>query len=217
MFIGHYSASFVAAAHPKAPQLGTLFVAAQLVDIAFFSFVPMGIEHMRIVPGASAMNPMDLYDLPWTHSLLGALGWATGFAILLRLALGNWRAGAIGGAVVLSHWFLDLLVHVPDLTLAGTPPKLGFGLWNHPAVAMPLEIGLLMVGLFVYERATRATGKPWLLAALVVVLFGLQAINWFGAPPTAVDAGVWALGLFAFVLAAALAWWVGQNRTRTFA
>ena len=72
MFIGHYSAAFVAAALPKAPNLGTLFIAAQLVDVAFFTFVPLGIENMRIVTGMSAMNPMDLYDMPWTHSLVGA-------------------------------------------------------------------------------------------------------------------------------------------------
>ena len=39
MFVGHYSAALVAAAHPKAPRLGTLFVAAQLMDLGFFTFV----------------------------------------------------------------------------------------------------------------------------------------------------------------------------------
>ncbi len=215
MFIGHYSASFVAASLPKAPRLGTLFVAAQLVDIAFFSFLPLGIEHMRVMPGASVMNPMDLYDMPWTHSLLGALAWGAGFALLLRLVIGNWRAGLIGGAVVVSHWVLDLLVHVPDLTLAGQPPKLGLGLWNHPMIEMPLEIGLLLAAVLLYARATRATGKAWLLPALLVVLFALQAVNWFGAPPTAVDASVWAMGLLAYGVAAAMAWWVARNRTVT--
>ncbi len=80
MFIGHYSAAFAAAALPKAPKLGTPFVAAQLVDFGFFALVPMGIENMRITPGASVMNPLDLYDMPWTHSLLGALAWGAVFA-----------------------------------------------------------------------------------------------------------------------------------------
>ena len=107
MFVGHYSAAFVAATQLKAPKLGTLFVAAQLIDIAFFSFLPLGIEHMRIAPGIAVMNPMDLYDMPLTHSLIGALAWGLGFAILLRAAIGNWTAGMIGGAVVVSHWFID--------------------------------------------------------------------------------------------------------------
>lgn len=212
MFIGHYSAAFLAATHPKAPKLGTLFVAAQLVDIGFFSLLPLGIEHMRVVPGISAMNPMDLYDMPWTHSLVGALVWGAGFAILLGLSTRNRITALLGGMVVVSHWFLDLLVHVPDLTIAGAPPKLGFGLWNHPAIEMPLEIGLVLVSATLFARATRRTGNRWSFPALIVVLFALQAVNWFGAPPTKVDSAVWGLALIAYLLAAGLAWWVARNR-----
>src|SRR6185295_10264453 len=121
MFIGHYAPAFVAATSRRSPRLGTLFVAAQLIDISFFSLLLLDVEHLRLVPGATKMNPMDLYDMPWDHSLLGAAGWALGFALLLRLASRSWAASAIGAAVVLSHWFIDLLVHRPDLTLAGAP------------------------------------------------------------------------------------------------
>jgi hypothetical protein len=212
MFIGHFAPAFVAATLPKAPRLGTLFVAAQLVDIAFFAFVPMGIEAMRVSPGISVMNPMDLYHLPYTHSLLGAVAWGIGFAVLLRLWLGNWTAGLIGGAVVVSHWFFDLLVHVPDLTLAGQPPKLGLGLWNFPAIAMPLELALIGGGAWLYARRTRATARAWLLPALMILLLAFQAINWFGPPPERVDAQLWGMALFAFALLALFASWVARNR-----
>jgi len=76
MFIGHYAPAFIAATSRRSPKLGTLFIAAQLVDISFFSLLLLDVEHMRLVPGATKMNPMDLYDMPWDHSLLGALGWA---------------------------------------------------------------------------------------------------------------------------------------------
>src|SRR3569832_1826669 len=137
MFIGHYAPAFVAATSRRSPKLGTLFVAAQLVDISFFALLLLNVEHMRLVPGATKMNPMDLYDMPWDHSLLGALGWAAGFAIVLRMVRRDWRAAWIGGAEVLSHWLLDLLVHRPDLTLIGRPPGIGLGLWNHPANKKP--------------------------------------------------------------------------------
>ena len=212
MFIGHFAPAFAAAALPKAPKLGTLFVAAQLVDIAFFAFVPMGIEAMRVTPGTSVMNPMDLYHLPYTHSLVGALVWGLGFALILRALIGSWRAAMIGGAVVVSHWFLDLLVHVPDLTLAGSPPKLGFGLWNVPVIAMPLELGLLGAAMWFYARRTRPISKPWLLHALGGLLLVFQAINWFGPPPEKVDASLWGLALFAFGLFALFASWVARNR-----
>ncbi len=211
MFVGHYSAAFVAAAHPKAPKLGTLFVAAQLIDFGFFSLVLTGGEKMRLTPGITAMNNMDLYDMPWTHSLLGATGWALGFGIIVWLWLRNRTAGVIAGAVVLSHWVLDLLVHQPDLTLAGSPPKLGLGLWNYPAIEMPLEIGLLFGSAWLFARATK--GKAWPLGLLLLVLLGLQAFNWFAPQPTEVDASQSILGLFAYGLAAAIAFWVGRGRT----
>jgi hypothetical protein len=212
MFVGHYSAAFAAAALPKAPKLGTLFVAAQLVDFGFFIFVPLGIEHMRIDPAASVMNPLDLYDMPWTHSLLGAFAWAAAFAAVLRITIGNWTVALIGGAVVVSHWLLDLVVHVPDLTLAGSPPKLGLGLWNHPAIAMPLEIGLLLGTAGLYAISTRAIDKPRALFILVAVLLVFQAIHWFGPPPTTVDISLWGLALAVFVIATRLASWVARNR-----
>ena len=211
MFVGHYSAAFAAATHPKAPKLGTLFVAAQLIDFGFFSLVLTGGEKMRLTPGITAMNNMDLYDMPWTHSLLGATGWALGFGLIVWLWLRSRAAGVIAGLVVLSHWLLDLLVHQPDLTLAGSPPKFGLGLWNYPAIEMPLEIGLLFGSAWVFARATK--GKAWPLGVLLAVLLALQAFNWFAPQPTEVDASQSVLGLFAYALAAILAWWVARGRT----
>ena len=43
------------------------------------------------------------------------------------------RAAWILAGAVLSHWFLDLLVHRPDLPLAfGESRKVGFGLCSAP-------------------------------------------------------------------------------------
>lgn len=218
MFIGHYGPAFVAATRPKAPLLSVLFVAAQLIDFGFFSFAALGVEHLRLVPGASLMNPMDLYSMPYTHSLLGAGMWAVAFAGLIWLARRDREAAVIAAIVVLSHWFIDLLVHVPDLTLWGTPPRLGLGLWNHPVIEIPVELFFAYGGLAWYLRRTRAAGTagrlaPWLLG---LAMAGLQAFNWFGPQPdTIVDpvpvSTAW-LGLFAYTLLAGIAWWMAANR-----
>ena len=212
MFVGHYSAAFAAAAHPKAPKLGTLFVAAQLIDFGFFGLLLTGAEKMRLTPGITAMNPMDLYHMPWTHSLLGSVGWGLVFGLLVYAWLKDRTAAVIAGVVVISHWLLDLLVHRPDLTIAGSPPMLGLGLWNHPAIEMPLEIGLLLGSAALYAWATR--GKAWPLGVLLLSLLALQAFNWFGPPPEAVDAKLSVLAFTGYGLAAILAWWVARGRVR---
>lgn len=211
MFIGHFAPAIAAASHKDAPTLPVLFVGAQLVDWAFFGFAMIGVEHLRIVPGFTAMNPMDLYDMPWTHSLVGAALWATGFALVLRAMGFGGRGQAIGAAVVLSHWVLDLLVHAPDLTFAGKPPKWGLGLWNHPQVEMPLEVLLVLGALWWLQRKSDAS--PTRIAVLALVLLGLQAINWFGEEPVAVTTSFLMMAWLGYAVATIAAWWAMQGRS----
>jgi hypothetical protein len=210
MFIGHWAPALAAAAaSKKAPPLAVLFIGAQLVDWAFFAFLLLGVEHMRVTPGISAMNPMDLYHMPYTHSLLGAAAFAGAVWLTRSLVLRDKAGALIGAAVVLSHWFLDLLVHVPDLTLAGSPPKLGLGLWNHPWIEMPLELALTFGALWWYWKARNpAPGRALVLGAVLLVL---QAVNWFGPVEPEVTAGTSLLAFFAFGLATLVAWWMGKS------
>ena len=209
MFIGHWAPALVAATQKDAPKLGVLFVAAQLVDWLFFAFLLTGTEHMRMTPGISAMNPLDLYNMPYTHSLLGSVVFAGLFAGLIWLGTTNRTAALIGGAVVLSHWFLDLLVHVPDLTLAGQLPKLGLGLWNYPWIEIPVELAITFAALWFYARKRQPSGPR--MAALAGVLLLLQLVNWIGPVEREVTAGTSLLAMFAFGLVTLAAWWVGKS------
>lgn len=209
MFIGHWAPALAIAAKRPRPGLGTLFIAAQLVDWVFFGFVLLGIEKMRLNPAISAVSPLDLYFMPYTHSLVGALVWGGGMAIAVWAILRDRTAGLLAGAVVASHWLLDLLVHVPDLTIAGRAPKLGFGLWNYPAIEMPLELAITFGALWLYVRARRPqSGRALLLGAL---LLGLQLFNWFGPVAPEVTPGTSYLALLAYGLVTAAAWWMGKS------
>lgn len=211
MYIGHFAPALAAsAASPEAPRLGTLFVAAQLVDMAFFVFVIAGVEHMRVVPGITAMNPMDLYDMPFTHSLAAAAIWGIAFGLIVRGTTRSGAAGAWAAIVVMSHWFLDLLVHRPDLTLTGHPPKLGLGLWDWPMVEMPLELGLVGLAFWLFLRNTRGPVGPPLVLLAAMLLF--QAINWFGPQPTEVGIVLPLTALLSYAILIALARWVGTTR-----
>ena len=212
MFIGHFAPALAARAITgETPQLGKLFVAAQLVDIAFFTLVLGGIEHFRITPGATAMNPLDLYHYPYTHSLLGTAGWALGMAIAVWLILRNAVAATWTGLVVLSHWMLDFVSHRPDLTLAGSGERLGLGLWNYPVAAVAAELALFAAAFWWYLRRTRGPVLP--PAVLAGVMLALQMVNWFGPEPAAADGSVAVTGLVAFGLLAALAYWVDATRS----
>jgi membrane-bound metal-dependent hydrolase YbcI (DUF457 family) len=161
MFVGHYGVSFAAKSIEKRIPLWLLFIAVQLVDVLWAIFVLLGIEKVRIVPGITASSPLDLYYMPYTHSLVGALFWS---ALAFRSCqlfprLKGGRTGLIVAAAVFSHWVLDLIVHRPDLALYDNTLKMGFGLWNYRVPAFILEIALLAGGAMLYLRTASHKGR----------------------------------------------------------
>lgn len=211
MFIGHFAPAFVAGAlTEESPRLGTLFIGAQLVDWAFMLLFMVGIERARIEPGITVMSPLDLYHMPYTHSLLGTAVFAGLFALIIGWSLRNAVAATWAGMVVMSHWFLDLLVHRPDLTLAGGDDRLGWGLWNQPWIAVPLELALTLGAFAWYIRATKGPLGPPLILIGTMLLF--QAINWLAPQPTEYSVLLPLMALFGFGVITALAFWVGRTR-----
>jgi len=211
MFIGHFAPALLARGITEdAPKLGVLFIAAQLVDWAFFTFAIFGIEQLRIVPGITAMNPYDLVFMPYSHSLLATAGWALVFGVVVGVVLRNMVAAAWGAIVVLSHWLLDLLVHRPDLTIAGGEDKYGFGLWNTPHIEMPLEIGLVLLAYWFYISRTKGPVIPPLILLAAMLLF--QAINWFGPQPERAGVGMYLSVFLSYGILTAMAFWVQSTR-----
>lgn len=217
MFIGHYGPGFACKAWKPAIPLWVLFIAVQFVDVVWAVLVLLGIEKVRIVPGITATNPFDLYYMPFTHSLPGAVFWSLGAAIVYRTVARTqtWAAAAIVGVAVFSHWILDLVVHRPDLALYDDSYKVGFGLWNYPASAFALEIVLLFGGLVLYLRATEPTDAVgrYGMTVLGVVAVVLQAYVFFGPPPVSDTAFAFtALGLY-FAFALTVYWLEGKRKT----
>jgi len=211
MFIGHFAPALLARGITEdAPKLGVLFIAAQLVDWVFFTFAMFGIEQLRIVPGITAMNPYDLVFMPYSHSLLATAGWALVVGVVVGVVLRNMVAAAWGAIVVLSHWLLDLLVHRPDLTIAGGEDKYGLGLWNAPHIEMPLEIGLVLLAYWFYISRTKGPVIPPLILLAAMLLF--QAINWFGPQPETAGVGMYLSVFLSYGILTAMAFWVQSTR-----
>jgi hypothetical protein len=192
MFIGHYGVSFAAKRIDPSIPLWVLFIAVQLLDVFWAPLVLLGIEKVRIVPGITASNPLDLYYMPYTHSLLAALLWSAGALLAYRL-LGPQRGGAMAavlvGLAVLSHWPLDLLVHRPDLPLYDDTLKVGLGLWNLPMVALVLEATLLFGGICLYFGI--AAQPRWPMVVFGLVMLTIQVYVFFGPPPVSGRAAAW--------------------------
>jgi hypothetical protein len=214
MFVGHYGPSFAIKAIRPAIPMWLVFIAVQLVDVAWSVLVLLGIEKVRIVPGITASNPLDLYYMPYTHSLVAAVLWAVAAIVLCRPGLRHWSAAAWIGAAVFSHWILDVLVHRPDLPLYGDAMKVGLGIWNYPAIALSLEALLLFGGMIMYLRRTKAInaigrfGPP----AFGLLMLAIQSYVFFGPPPTSPGAAA-TTALVSYVVFAAVAQWLDRQRS----
>jgi hypothetical protein len=214
VFIGHFAIAL--AAKPAAPRasLGTLFLACELVDLLWPVFLLVGVERVAIRPGITAFTPLDFVHYPWTHSLLMSALWALGFSVLYFLIRKQTREAVILGLVVLSHWFLDLIMHRPDLPLVpGGAEKFGLGLWNSVAGTLAVEMALFIAAIFFYIRKTRALDRAgswgfWLLVAFLLIAYLGAA---FGAPPPSVEAIAW-VGIAGGAVTCAWGYWLDRHR-----
>ncbi|MFC7514777.1 hypothetical protein ACFQUU_07165 [Herbaspirillum sp. GCM10030257] len=208
MFIGHYSAAFAAKRLAPELPLPALFIACQLIDLFWGGLVLLGVEKLRIIPGFNASNDLDLYFMPYTHSLSSALAWALAAAFLCWLLLpknnARNRITAVVGLTVLSHWLLDLLVHMPDLPLWFDSAKVGLGWWNYKVFALLLELALLWMGIAWCLPLAGDYNKRYLLLGLA--MSAVQVYSLLEQPDngTAVAQQL----LLTYLVLAGAAWWM---------
>ena len=213
MFVGHYGPSFLAKRLDPAIPLWILFLAVQLVDVFWAIFIFLGVERVRIVPGFTETNALDLYYMPYTHSLPGALAWAAAAAILYRLITGSGRGGVLVGAAVFSQWPLDLRVHRPDLALYDDAAKVGLGLWDYPYVTLVLEGALLLgtMGLYLARSRALTSRGRFSMPVFGLAILLMQAGMLFSPPPPSGRAMA-TTALVAYALLAATIAWLERSR-----
>lgn len=214
MFIGHYAVGFGSKKTDSKVSLGTYFMAAIFLDLIWPIFLLLGLEHVRIEVGNTIVTPLDFYDYPITHSLLMAVVWSLLFGGIYFLIKKNKKASVILGLCVFSHWFLDFIVHRPDLPLApGVHIYFGLGLWNSIPATLFIELLLFAGGLFFYLKNTTAKDKigTFALWGFVVILLAIYISNIYSPPPPDLNALEYAaLGQWLFV---GLGYWIDKHRT----
>lgn len=203
MFLGHFGVGLAAKKLTPYTSLGTLLLAAQLLDLIWPVLVLRGVESVRVVAGITAVTPLDFVSYPWSHSLAMALVWALGFAGLYAFIRRYPRGAVVVGALVVSHWVLDLVSHRPDLPLLpGVGPRLGLGLWHSVPATLAVELLLLGLGLYLYSANTEPVDRigTWALVTFALALVGLYLASVFGpAPPDGVVVAYSALAMWLLV------------------
>jgi hypothetical protein len=216
MFIGHFALGYASKRWAPRLSLAALFAAALFADLVWPVLVALGIEQVRISPGITASTPLEFVSYPYSHSLLtltilGALcGW---LAIRFMTPGAPVASGVIVAALVVSHWVLDVVTHIPDMPLFPGGPKFGMGLWNSVPGTLAVETVLFAAGVWIYAGATTprdAIGK-WAFVGLTAFLFIGFAVNAGGAPPPSVTA-LWMMALGLGGLTLWLAWFADRHR-----
>lgn len=187
MFVGHYAASFVAKGLEPRASLALLFVAAQFLDFVFFPLVLLGGEQLLLLPNATQATHFELPFMPYSHSIWAAILWSVIALMICRSLLNLSRTiSLLVCFVVGSHWWLDLLVHTPDLAVwsifSSDASKWGFSLWNNVYLSFATEACILLLSVAFYLKKTHPKVKAgrYLIPAFTVLLLLIQLLSNFG-------------------------------------
>src|SRR4029077_6442732 len=191
VFLGHYALGFGAKKLTPYTSLGTLLLAAELVDLIWPTFLMLGVETVRVVPGITRVTPLDFTSYPWTHSLVMGLVWAVLFAGLYSFLRRYTRCAMVLAAVVISHSVRDVISHRPDMPIwPGGGPRIGLGLWYSLPATLVVEGVLFSLGIWIYATNTEPvdTVGRYSFPAFVITLAALYLASVFGPPPPSASA-----------------------------
>ena len=217
MFIGHYALGLAAKRIVPRTSLGTLIAAPTLADLLWPLFLLFGWERVTNVGGSNPFLTLRFDSYPYSHSLLALIGWGALVAALYRMQTGYARGALVVGLLVVSHWFLDYIVHVPDLPLYPGPrsPKVGLGLWNSPHATIIVETLVFLAGVGLYLMTTRARDRigSYGLAGFLLLLSLSYVASIYSQPPSNVK--VLAIGgvVFGWLFVAIAAWVDGHRES----
>jgi membrane-bound metal-dependent hydrolase YbcI (DUF457 family) len=185
----------------------------QWLDLVWPILVLAGVEHLQVSPTEDPFLHLEFTYYPWTHSLLASIVWALLFAAAYRWRTRDTRTALWLAIGVVSHWVLDLVVHIPDLPLyPGSSVKVGFGLWRSVAGTVLVEAVIFVAAVVWYAVRTRAIDAVgrWALWALVAFLVVVYAASLLGPPPQS-EAAVGASALLLWLLVP-WAYWLDRHR-----
>lgn len=182
MIAGHIGAA--AGAKRWAPNVPfwALLVASFLIDLITFTLIAFGIEKIEEIPGTGGGYGNYQYQVDWSHSFFGTLILCL---VVLIVAARFWgaRNAFILSCVVFSHWFLDSIVHRPDMPIApgnaGNLPRVGLGMWDFPVFTLVLELLIVLGGAYLWYSMPEKRRNVTKFAAAAAVIGTIVLISDF--------------------------------------
>ncbi len=168
MFAGNYAVGFLLKKKFTHVPLWLIFLAVQLADILAFLLVLLGIEKIAYISHDNPFLRTVLEYVPFSHSLFTNIVLAI-IVFLVFYEIKNLVWGMALSIGVISSWFLNVLVHQPDLPVFFDNLKLGLGLWAYPTLAFSLELVFFLVAGFILFRKSKNIIRG------IVLMFGLAA------------------------------------------
>ena len=161
--------------YPSVP-ITPLLLAVQAMEIVWVAFNYLGLERTTTEPVVRSVADIHLAWMPYSHSVMTALGGAVVAWVLIEFGMGRRALGRAVGIGIASHLALDLLTHAHDIALwpGRVSPRLGLGLYDAaPMGAFVVEMVYGVVCWWIYR------GGRGLLA--LVVLANLANLSLFSA------------------------------------
>ncbi len=174
--INHAATALILKKHFPAVRMLWLLIAVQWIELLWVLFNAVGIEHFTV-----DNSVIHLGYLPWSHSILATVVYASVAWLLIDRMVGM-RTLALAVALgILSHIVLDLLMHEPDIRLSPFSDfALGLNIQSVPLLTIIVETAY---GIFCWWYFKG--GRPLLTAIVLLNLVNIPFI--FTLSPSTVD------------------------------
>ena len=160
MYVGHVGAALAGKRAAPAATLASLLVASYLPDWADAAFC---------VAGKYQIGQLYSHSLPAVAVLALVAGG-------LQLARGRARlVAAVVALLVVSHLLLDFVTGRKYAWRDG--PRIGLGLYSHPALEFFIEAGVIVIGWLLYRATLPPNRKSWNDSHLMLGLLLLMQLS----------------------------------------
>ena len=211
MYIGHYAAAAVlVTVVPDSPVLPAA-IGVAWPDLVWPALVLAGWEKVTTNRVDPLQRSVRFDSYPFSHSLVLSNVLNLLPAAVVALIYQSVIVGIVFWLAAVSHWFLDVVVHQPDLPVLGigtNDRKLGAGLWQYPKTAFILEylfFAVIILATAPHPIWLGVLGGGLLLHLLNANSFlGLTRINPVGTPARLANATL--VGYFGAIAWFTMAW-----------